>query len=391
MEILNQSVKKAGDAIAAAPLARVSTAEPSKDAVGGIVDQDNRLTWLTHDESGGPTPYAKQKLGLPTIETETATGGFLDKDNRLTWLTHDESGGPTPYALDRLQKSLALPTGSPSTPTTPTGAPTNRHAMLENELRLLHGGTIRTAGAAPVCMIFDHGLYNFKNIVLPLLRARGLASTLAINSRMYAAGAANTFENRETTFAEIDAWTVADKVEIANHGATHRAGTLTEAEAQDDIVNGLKELQAALPSKRILTWVQPAIEYPGFNNGATTANWTDTESGKLIYQHHAAATGTMRAVNQPQIPRDGNIVQGAYGVWLDAASSVATIKTQITAAATAHRGIILRHHPKSIDGGSTLITTAELTDLLDFLKAEQDAGHIRVLTFGQWSIADTGY
>jgi len=76
------------------------------DSIGGLVDTNGRETWLTHDASGGPSEYARLRLGLKSIANGVAAGGFLDANGRETWLLFDASGGPTDYALSRIRAAL---------------------------------------------------------------------------------------------------------------------------------------------------------------------------------------------------------------------------------------------------------------------------------------------
>lgn len=290
-------------------------------------------------------------------------GGTLDSAGTLTWLTEDESGGPTAYSVSRIQESLAnyVPI-------------TNRHAMLENEVRMLNGGTIRTAGAAPVCLLFDHGVNKFRDTIKPLLDARGLPATLELNGNMHKAGYNIESESNLVTWAEIDGWA---NVEIANHGAKHSTVSYKLEDLEEEVLGSLEDLKTNLPSKRILSWVQPAAYYPEyFNDGRSAEQYAGKVVGRMIYENHAIATGVWETPNHPLIPRDGRIMQGVTGQWIDLAGSTSTAQTDISAAATQGKGILIRNHPRVI-ATTNSVTTADITSFLDFLKTEQDAGASR--------------
>lgn len=260
--------------------------------------------------------------------------------------------------------------------------------MLENDLRMTYGGTIGTKGAAPVVIIFDHGLNIFRDTILPLLRARGLPSVMAVNGSLHQPGHNIEAESKDVTWEEMNGsdW---DSVEFANHGATHSTRTFTDDEIEAEVVGSLMELRKQLPKRKILNWVQPSILFPGFNDGNTATAWSETKAGRIIYENHAVCTGMIRTPDHPFIVRDGNIFQGVTGVWLDGAAGMVDARTHVANAVKAGKGIILRNHPRHLNQGDTYATTQTLTQLLDFLKAEQDAGRVKVMNLSQWSIADT--
>lgn len=363
------------------------TAETVSDIVGGILDKNGKATWQTYNESGGPTKYAFDKMGLVKDEGFEASGGFLDNKGRVTWLTHDNFGKPTPYAVAAIKDALGdfAPKPTPTTAVLPTS---NRHAMLESELRLTYGGTVNTNGAAPIVIVFDHGLNIFRDTIMPLLKARKLPAVMALNSDLHKPGYNIEGESANVTWDEINAWD--SSIEIANHGKSHSTRVFTDSEVEQEVVGSLKELKLKLPSKKILTWVEPAIDFPGFNDGNTTDAWADTLAGRTIFENHAVCTGMIKSPTQPLFPRDGNIIQGMTGTWLDSSSGMTAALDQVRSAVAAKKGIIFRHHPRNL-GGVNMGSVEQLTTLLDFLKSEQDAGRVKVLNLSQWSIADTRF
>jgi phenolic acid decarboxylase len=67
---------------------------------------------------------------------------------------------------------------------------------------------------------------------------------------------------------------------------------------------------------------------------------------------------------------------GAGGSWSDNTGTTAGMQTAVT-----KQGVqIVRFHPQYLNDPDKL-ATAELSDFLDWLKAEQDAGRVKVLTF----------
>lgn len=338
------------------------------------------------DEKVSELSLVTNAMGLAS--SSDAVGGPLDKNNKELWTTYDSSGGPTKYGVKRLRAALELDVAKPEpTPVVVNGTSSNRHAILENELRMANGGTIRTNGAAPVCIIFDHGLNIFRDTILPLLVARGLPSVMAINGNLHKPGYNIEWESKDVTWAEMNDWS---SVEIANHGAAHSNNVYTLESLEAEIIGSLRDLKTNLPAKKILNWVQPDAQYPeDFKNGLNTWSYADTTAGKMIYENHAVATGMWRTSSHPLIPRDGRILQGVTGVWTDTIGSGTDAIRLVGNAATANKGILLRNHPRNV-GVEGKISIAEFTTLLDFLKSEQDAGRIKVMNLAQWSIADTG-
>lgn len=101
------------------------------DAVGGFVDAQRRITWLTHDRAGQPTEYAREAIGAPRWDNTALAGGFLDSDRRSTELVFDHAGRVPASSLNAWQGRM-------------TPAP--------NATRTAYGHSLtagRTAGATP--------------------------------------------------------------------------------------------------------------------------------------------------------------------------------------------------------------------------------------------------
>lgn len=261
-----------------------------------------------------------------------------------------------------------------------------RHAILEDEMRRYMPAP-DLGSAVPVALIYDHGTENYRDIILPKLKALGLDSsvTLALNSDMYNPSASRYAYDDGTSWTEIDGWAC----EIANHGRTHSAMNTTE-DLRHEIVDGLTELRTNLPKHRIYNWVQTgqsgSTTWQGFANGATADAWATSAAGALIYNHHVASTGSIAAGVEALYTMDGRPKQGVWGYWLDTTAGIASAKTMVGKAVAQRNGIILRAHPEVINGTGNA-TTADHLAMLDWLKAEQNAGRIRLCTFAQWNLS----
>lgn len=337
---------------------------------------------VTAAGSTNPTPYAytlTQQTLRNSITTQTAKSNHTN-DANVYYRAETSTGSKTFLPWKRLlttQDLAALPAAGASV----------RHELTAQDLRA-YRGTVNTGGATPVALTFDDYPKAFRDVVLPLLRARKLPATLGLGSGMYEQTSAPIYAGAVgTTWAEIDRWTTADGIEIANHGRTHGSAT-TPAQLQAEIVDGLTELQAALPSRPILTWMQPSVTYPeSFNNGDSIRAYADTLAGRLLLEHHAYVTGVRKLQGSTLVPLTGHgAPQGLARNWFDSSRGIEGCKTLISTAAPG-RGLIIAAHADRFgtDAGATV---AELIGFLDWLAAEQAAGRIKVLTLSEWSISN---
>ena len=235
-------------------------------------------------------------------------------------------------------------------------------------------GKVEVTTPATVTIVMDHGLTNVKSKVLPLLRARGLRATLAINSQKW-----DDPNNSGATQADVKTWL--DVFEIANHGRTH---LLTGSPGSDrkEIEQGRTELEAQL-GVTIDTWVQTGNGSYPFGDGNAPEKYWSTETGRIITRTHAVYTGLVPHATK-RYPIDGHPKLGAHGFWID--QTTTTAQAQVQSAISEGTGVIVRLHPQFLDQAGYL-TTAQLTTFLDWLVARRTAGEVTVLPFREWSIA----
>lgn len=240
-------------------------------------------------------------------------------------------------------------------------------------------GAVKVDTPAAVTIIMDHGLTNVKSKVLPLMRARGLTATLAINS-----GRWSDANNSGASQADVKGWL--DVFEIANHGKNHTLnGGTGDA---DEIEGGRAELETQL-GVPIDTYVQTGntgTTYDFGDGNSWPAYWS-TATGRVVTRSHAVWTGLVPnpGMSSGIYPLDGHPKWGAVGSWLDI--STATPQARVTEAiATGGVGVLLRLHPQFLDTAG-YITTAQLTTFLDWLVARRNADEVTVLTFRQWNVA----
>ncbi|GAA3289252.1 polysaccharide deacetylase family protein [Arthrobacter citreus] len=265
----------------------------------------------------------------------------------------------------------------------------NRGQLLFDEMAAANGGKVFTGNAVPVALTFDDFPRDFRDTVMPLLRARGLPCTIGLSSKMYEPTSTGIYAGATgTTWAEINAWP--STITIANHSATHSSAT-DRFGMYAEIVHSLRDLRLALPGKKIYTWMQPSVTYdPRFENGGSTEAYASTIAGHLQLGHHAFVTGSIRYGGLPTVPMMGNRIPHGIGrVWVDSSNGIASAPKTITDARAIKHGLILGAHADRF-GKPGLATVAELTGLLNWLKAEQDAGRVKVLTLEQFAIAQYG-
>ncbi|WP_129657472.1 polysaccharide deacetylase family protein [Rothia halotolerans] len=256
-------------------------------------------------------------------------------------------------------------------------------AALRNEI-LVQDFTRRynvsTGGKGAVAFRFDHGLTNFKEIVLPLLRQHQLPAGIAMNSRTWA-----NPNNAGVTQTEANAWVTTDRIEYWAHGATHKDAA-NEEQLVDEIVRGLEELRAQLPAATIDGFMIPGVGgtgYNGFNAGRNLKSFSATVAGQLILANHAVSSGYRPGTVQRQL--DGVVRQGlSHYSWEKA--TLAGVKDQVDAAIKGKTGLVLMMHPQNI-GKTGFVSPAVVEGVIAYVAAKCDAGELVALSPYQLSAA----
>lgn len=266
----------------------------------------------------------------------------------------------------------------------------NRSELLYQEMAAAYGGKIFTGDAVPVALTFDDYPRDFRDKILPLLTARGLPCTIGLSSKQYDPTSTVIYAGAEgTTWAEIDAWPAS--VSVANHSATHGPAE-DRSSMEKEIVYGLRDLRNALPNKPIYTFMQPSVIYDaGFDNGVNLESYANTIAGHMQLGHHAYVTGTRRTADMATtcVMVGNRPIQGMIRNWLDTATGISQAQSRITGARAKKHGIILGAHADRF-GKVDNPTVAEFATFLDWLKAEQDAGRIKVMKLEEFAISQYG-
>ena len=167
--------------------------------------------------------------------------------------------------------------------------------------------------------------------------------------------------------------------------ATHRS-TNTPQRLFEEIVTSKKELETNLGIP-IYSWVQPSANYDGLNNGPSAHEYADTLAGQLIAGHHAVYTGVISPNPDQSFHMTGQPMNGYTRCWMDGKTQAAK-ESIIRGLYGTNRGIILGSHANMIDADGKW-TMAEFVAFMEWLKAEQDAGRIKLLFLHEFAYATT--
>lgn len=266
-------------------------------------------------------------------------------------------------------------------PVTESAGPYQRETLV-SAFKQRRGGALGTNGRPAVALRFDHGLANFRDILLPLLRKYNLPWSQAVNSRNIARA-----ENGGATWTQLEDWAIAYGGEVWNHGATHEDAT-SETALTSEIVTGLAELRTAMPRLAVEGWAPPGIADGGYMGAAgfdKPEQFHSTYAGRLMLAHHAAVSGYVPGPYRP-MPQDLPI--GATHVTMDKAAA-STMRNILDAVKTSTEPVALQLmlHP-SLVGTDTYISAATVDEVFADIARRRDAGEIVVLTPSGLMLAD---
>lgn len=260
-----------------------------------------------------------------------------------------------------------------------TGGGAPAHDLIRQGIIARKGGRIGTAGKGVIALRFDDAPAEFVAKVLPLLEARGLPFTRVTTSE-----SVNGVDLPAGTFDDMQDYSIQFGGEVWNHGRTH--GEASGAELTSEISGALDTLRAAMPRLPIDCFAPPggSISWGGYMPSTSVESYTTTVAGQLIMSHHGLVTGYYP--DSYYWPLDGIVRDGQNHYSCDVYNA-STMKTLIDRARDWRVGVVMMWHAHNLDtSGNT--TTAALTEALDYLAAERDAGNILVLTVSGMATAD---
>lgn len=254
------------------------------------------------------------------------------------------------------------------------------HDLLRQGIEARKGGRIGTAGRGVIALRFDDAPAEFVSKVLPLLEERGLPFTRVTTSESI-----NGVDLPAGTFEDMQDYSIQFGGEVWNHGRTH--GEASGAELDGEISGALDTLREAMPRIPIDCFAPPggSISWGGYMPSNSVENYTTTVAGQMVMNLHGLVTGYYP--NSYYWPIDGKMRDGQNHYSCDVYNAN-TMKTLIDRARDWRVGIVMMWHAHNLDTtGNT--TTAALTEALDYLAAERDAGNLLVLTVSGMATADT--
>ncbi len=254
-------------------------------------------------------------------------------------------------------------------------------SRVEDYLRA-RGGSIGTNGLPAVALRFDHGLANFKTTILPMLTARQLPASLALNTSPDNMALA---ENAGVLWADVRDMTMEKGIEPWNHSHTH-GESVTEAEIRENAVTApFAVFETELPNSTVEGFVVPGglAEWNGWTDTNTVDHFGSAYvAGSIVMARHALVTGHLGGAVWSLT---GQPVNGRRHLSADAMTSAQVIAA-ITRAQLVKGGVVIMMHPSLLN--TTGMSTATLTAILDHIVAERDAGRLMVLTMSGLMGAD---
>ena len=270
----------------------------------------------------------------------------------------------------------------PSPAVTMDAALRHQHIATRHAARI--GAPINVGAATPIAFVWDD--------YPAATRDKGVvAAAQEFNIPINAALGSRTLTDRAEklggvgiTWEEIDAWAAEGTVEITHHGQTHDY-RVTDLHAE--IVTGLEELRGHCPSAEITTWVTPANAWEGFDEGRTADNWA-SPAGQMIHAHHAYAMGRDYVLGADHsVPMTGTPIPGQGRMWVEAVGMTqAARKKLVTDMYGTGRGAVLAAHAGWIDQEGRW-TAAEVREFFAWLRAEEDAGRVKMMHLSRWAWA----
>lgn len=249
------------------------------------------------------------------------------------------------------------------------------------------GGSIGTSGKAAVALRFDHNLVDFRDIVLPMLRARNLPWCQAVNT---SDNQMNSITNGGISLATIQGWAINDGGEVFPHSHTHGDSSTDEA-IWANVLDQMPIFAAQMPLLATEVFAPPGAggtNWNGFLDTSTPEHFTSSYTGaRAVLSNYAACAGYIPGVLRPLT---GETTNGQTHQTLNvAAASVVT--DVLKAAQDIGAGVQLFLHPNDLTRPEAPLTPAILTEILDWIAAERDAGRLVVLSPSGLLLADSGH
>lgn len=239
--------------------------------------------------------------------------------------------------------------------------------------RLLGG--YGTGGQGAVALRFDDGHAAFKAKTLPLLRAHGLPSYIAVSHRL--------LRESGVTYAELQQWALNDGVEVTAHSRDHVSKDLP-----DDILSHMHtfgdDLQKSVGQIVVDTWTFPGGgDFGGVAAGSQAGLFAETYAGRLLLERYAVPYGTTSGYLQPL---QGEPIPGQTHVTIEK-YSLGQVQAIVRRAQDAGAGLTLMLHPTRLDAAGHM-SSETLDAVLTWIAEEREAERLAVLTGTGMGFAD---
>lgn len=248
------------------------------------------------------------------------------------------------------------------------------------------GGALGTGSVAAVALRFDHNMANFRDIILPLLRARNLPWSLAVNTSQNHIDAP---ANGGVTWAQLQGWALNDGGEVLAHSHNHADSTSDEAIIAN-VEDSIPILKAGMPEIVVEGFAVPGAggtNWNGFLDTTTPEHFSTKYTGaSAVLKNFAFCTGYIPGALRPMM---GQLNNGQTHVTMDNYTVSSTAINTLQQAQQMGAGVQLMMHPNMLTLAGK-ITTSVLTEILDWIVAERDAGRLVVLTTSGLLMADGG-
>ncbi|MFK0005459.1 hypothetical protein ACIQTZ_00250 [Paenarthrobacter sp. NPDC090520] len=306
--------------------------------------------------------FPGQSAGQERIEIYVADGNYA----RFSRIARTASGSWPTWQHDN-----PAPTAPPATVASDAGL---ANSVLISNFTQKMGGRRRVT-TATIAFRFDHGLANFNAYVRAIFEAYGWKYSLALCSGQW-----DRSENVGVTQAMVNAWVAAGLAEIWNHTKDHGSGDNSEAAWKAAIKDGLTELESQLPAAagKIFGLAPPGSTGTNFGDfifGQTLPEFTDTDGIRFILQNHAVVAGYLTTEKRVQ---DGMVRQGMGHATIDN-KNLAYVQGYVEQAKATKTAMQFMLHPSRINTAGYM-DTATLTSITEYIRAEELAGRIKIVS-----------
>jgi peptidoglycan/xylan/chitin deacetylase (PgdA/CDA1 family) len=215
-------------------------------------------------------------------------------------------------------------------------------------------------GKGLVAIRFDDQVKSVYDNAFPVMKARGIPGTMS-----FVADGIGAYPNYEHISNALQAEMCHYGWELACHSYTHQGTPITVSDITHEIIESKYKLETDI-GYNIRNFVLPG----SWDNALKR----DTLLGKAIMAHYTYSEGYLTAAGTtlPNFERFGVNHQTGDN------ATVAQIKAWIDSAAAWGNGQIILFHMVGQDGAG--ITTANFTEVCDYIKTLRDAGAIEVVT-----------